>query len=188
MKKIQSNVVFSFLNVFFLLAQLPERPFVAGAPPERGCSGTARSLWICDIATTTKPVYSLNVSCCISLTKNTEAEGAIFLSIRYLDLQVYSLQSFTYHRATGRNMVHTNRRNEAATMDFQDFRLQIPRPIIAPCSRRRKLEALSEFFGHPDIQKDLQGHPAVNGVPQGRDDGDSAQFSQFRATFSRLRS
>ena len=67
------------------------------------CSGTARSLWICDIATTTKPVYSVNVSCCISLTKNTEAEGAIFLSIRYLDLQVYSLQSFTYHRATGRN-------------------------------------------------------------------------------------
>ena len=97
------------------------------------CSGTARSLWICDIATTTKPVYSVNVSCCISRTKNTEAEGAIFLSIRYLDLQVYSLQSFTYHRATGRNMVHTNRRNEAATMDFQDFRLQIPRPIIAPC-------------------------------------------------------
>ena len=33
MKKIQSNIVFGFLNVYFLLAQSPERPFVAGAPP-----------------------------------------------------------------------------------------------------------------------------------------------------------
>ena len=83
-------------------------------------------------------------------------------------------------------MVPTNRRDEAATMekffvfDFQDFRLKIPRPRLHHAREKRKFGTESEFFGHPDIQKDLQGHPAVDGVPQGRDDVDSPRLEHFR--------
>ena len=88
-------------------------------------------------------------------------------------------------------MVPTNRRDEVATME-KFFRLQIPRPIIAPCfdektlAKKNQVGAVSgEFLGQQSGEEEPRGHLHA---PQGPDEGDSARFSHFRPRESRLRS